>query len=106
LIAAFLGSCKEAVSSGGLLELKDLKYFVAVYEANSFMRASISLATVQSNVSFRIKRLEEDLGTTLFVRLRRGVKPTTKGDLFYRYAKEVLGKIEEAKDMVKRPNAA
>ncbi len=88
------------------MELKDLKYFVAVYEANSFMRASISLATVQSNVSFRIKRLEEDLGATLFVRLRRGVKPTMKGDLFYRYAKDVLGKIEEARDMVKKPNAA
>ncbi len=102
----FLGSCKERLASKVVLELKDLKYFVAVYEANSFMRASISLATVQSNVSFRIRRLEEDLGATLFVRLRRGVKPTTKGDLFYRYAKDVLGKIEEARDMVKKPNAA
>ena len=88
------------------MEIKDLKYFVAVYEANSFVRASISLATVQSNVSFRIRRLEEHLGATLFVRLRRGVKPTKEGDLFYRHAKDVLGKIEEARDIVKRVNAA
>ncbi len=88
------------------MDLKDLEYFVAAYEANSFVRASILLSTVQSNVSTRIRRLEEDLGATLFVRLRRGVKPTKKGDLFYRYAKDVLGKIAEAKDMVKKPDAA
>ena len=104
--AVLFGSCEEQLATEVVLELKDLKYFVTVYEANSFMRASISLATVQSNVSFRIRRLEEDLGATLFVRLRRGVKPTTKGDLFYRYAKDVLSKIEEARNMVKKPNAA
>ena len=106
MIAEFLGTCKEQLAAEAVLELKDLKYFVAVYEADSFMRASVSLATVQSNVSFRIRRLEEDLGATLFIRLRRGVKPTTKGDLLYRYAKDVLGKIEEAKDRVKGRNAA
>ena len=101
LIAVFL-----AVSEASLWELKDLKYFVTVYEANSLMRASISLAIVQSNVSSRIKHLEEDLGVTLFIRLRRGVRPTNKGDLLYRYAKDVLGKIEEAREMIKDLDAA
>jgi len=44
----FLGSRKEQLASGGVL--KDLKYFVAVYEANSFTRASISLATVHNQM--------------------------------------------------------
>jgi DNA-binding transcriptional LysR family regulator len=48
----------RAFVANAALDIKDLKYFVTVYEANSFMRASISLATVQSNVSARIRRLE------------------------------------------------
>jgi DNA-binding transcriptional LysR family regulator len=84
------------------VDLKDLKYFVAAYEANNFMHASIPLATVPSNVSMRIRRLEEDLGVILFVRRRRGVAPTNEGNLLYGYAKEFLGKIEEARDRVKR----
>ena len=88
------------------MDLKDLKYFVTVYEASSFIGASVLLDTVQSNVSSRIGRLEKSLGSLLFVRLRRGVKPTRKGDLLYRYAKDVLGKVEEATDMVKKLDAA
>ena len=88
------------------MDVKDLRYFVAVYEANSFMRASIVLATVQSNVSMRIRRLEEDLRATLFVRGRRGVRPTKEGDLLYRYAKDVLEKMDEARQKIKKLDAA
>ena len=88
------------------MEIKDLRYFVAVYEAHSLMRASIALFTVPSNVSGRIKRLEEDLKTTLFIRGRRGVVPTKKGDLLYRYAKEVLEKVDEAKEKMTERDAA
>ncbi len=88
------------------MDVKDLRYFVAVYEANSFMRASIALATVQSNVSMRIRRLEEDLRATLFVRGRRGVRPTKEGDLLYRYAKDVLEKMDEARQKIKKLDAA
>jgi DNA-binding transcriptional LysR family regulator len=88
------------------LDIKDLQYFVVAYEANSFMRASISLATVQSNVSLRMRRLEEDLGAILFVRLRRGVRPTEKGEIFYRYATHVLGKMQEARQVIKDSDAA
>jgi DNA-binding transcriptional LysR family regulator len=82
------------------VDFKDLKYVVAVCETKSFIRASISLYTVQSNVSIRIRRLEESLDATLFVRHPRGVTPTIKGDLLYRYAKDVLGKMDEARHMV------
>ena len=88
------------------MDVKDLRYFVAVYEANSFMRASIALATVQSNVSMRIRRLEEDLRATLFVRGRRGVRPTKEGDLLYRYARDVLEKMDEAREKIKKLDAA
>ena len=88
------------------MDIKDLRYFIAVYEANSFMRASIALATVQSNVSARIRGLEEDLGATLFVRGRRGVIPTKKAELLYRYAKDVLEKMDEAREKITKLGAA
>jgi DNA-binding transcriptional LysR family regulator len=88
------------------MDIKDLRYIVEVYEARNFMRASIALATSQSNVSIRIRRLEEDLGATLFVRGNRGVTPTQKGDLLYHYAKDVLEKVDEARDKIAKPDAA
>jgi DNA-binding transcriptional LysR family regulator len=88
------------------MDIKDLRYFIAVYEANSFMRASIALATVQSNVSMRIRRLEDDLRATLFVRGRRGVRPTKEGELLYRYAKDVLKKMNEAREEITKLDAA
>ena len=88
------------------MDIKDLRYFVAVYEANNFMRASLALFTVQSNVSAKIRRLEDELGTALFVRGRRGVRPTKKGDLLYHYAKHVLVKMDEAKEKITKRDAA
>jgi len=88
------------------MDIKDLRYVVAVYEARNFMRASIALATSQSNVSVRIRRLEEDLNATLFVRGNRGVMPTRKGDLLYRYAKDALKKMDEARETIKKLDAA
>ena len=102
----FFSTCRKVYVCPRDMDIKDLRYFIAVYEANSFMRASIALATVQSNVSMRIRRLEDDLRATLFVRGRRGVVPTKEGDLLYRYAKDVLEKMDEAREKIKKLDAA
>jgi len=102
----FFSTCRKVYVSPRDMDIKDLRYFIAVYEANSFMRASIALATVQSNVSARIRGLEEDLGATLFVRGHRGVTPTKKGDLLYRYAKDVLERMDEAREKITKLDAA
>ncbi|MFY9316399.1 MAG: LysR family transcriptional regulator [Burkholderiales bacterium] len=77
------------------MDVKDLKYFVAAYEAKSFSEATTALGTVQSNVSLRIRNLEDFLGVSLFVRTRRNVVPTTQGDVLYRHAKTVLAAMDE-----------
>ncbi len=77
------------------MDVKDLKYFVAAYEAKSFSRATIALDTVQSNVSLRIRNLEEFLGVTLFTRLHRSVLPTAQGEILYWYAKHVIDTLDE-----------
>jgi DNA-binding transcriptional LysR family regulator len=88
------------------MDIKDLRFFVAVYEAKGFAQASASLHTVQSNVSARVRRLEEFLGAPLFQRHRRGAEPTEKGERLYRYAKRVLELMEEAADAVGDKKAA
>jgi DNA-binding transcriptional LysR family regulator len=86
------------------VDLKDLKFFIAVYESGGFSSASRSLSTVQSNVSTRIQELEEALGGgPLFERRWRSVVPTANGDRFYVYAKELMSQIDYGQRMFKRP---
>jgi len=72
------------------MEIKDLRFFVAVYEAKSFLRAAGQLHTVQSNISAHIKRLEDHLGTPLFMRLHRGARSTNTGQTLHPQAKQLL----------------
>ena len=77
------------------MDVKDLRYFVAVYEAEGFSRASRSLGTVQSNVSARIRGLEKSLGVPLFERRHRTIVPTDSGDRLYPQAKQVIAALDE-----------
>ncbi len=77
------------------MDIKDLRFVVAVYEEGGFARAGVLLETVQSNVSARIRRLEVALGVKLFERHRRGVVVTDKGEKLYRHAKRVIALLEE-----------
>jgi len=88
------------------MEVKDLRYFIAVYEAKNFVQASAQLHTVQSNVSAHIRKLEQSLGVALFERHRRGALPTEKGERLYRYAKRVIALLDEAADTVRGRKAA
>lgn len=76
-----------------MLDLKDIQYFVAVYETGGFLKASYGLHTVQSNVSLRIARLESKLGEALFIRKRRGVEATPAADELYGRATHVLQSV-------------
>ena len=86
-----------------MLHLRDLYCFTLVYEARSFSRAADSLDTVQSLVSTRIHRLEEFIGAPLFVRLHRGVMPTTKGEVLFQYAQRVLLEVQAMERAAKTP---
>jgi DNA-binding transcriptional LysR family regulator len=88
------------------MDIKDLRYFVAVYEEGGFARAGTLLETVQSNVSARIRRLEAALGVRLFERHRRGVVATDKGEKLYRHAKRVIALLEETPEAVRGKEAA
>ena len=85
------------------MDVKDLKYFVAVYERRGFSRASEFLGTVQSNVSSRIRGLEDALGVPLFERRYRGVVPTEKGEQLYAHAKQVIAALDHTVREIRPP---
>ena len=64
------------------MELRHLRYFVAVAEALSFTKAAEKLHTAQPSLSRQIKDLEQELGVQLFARERTGVRPTPAGLIF------------------------
>jgi DNA-binding transcriptional LysR family regulator len=89
-----------------MLDLRDLRCFVAVYETRGFARAAKNLHTVQSSISTRILKLEREIGAPLFERLHRSIAPTAKGELLYRHALRVLAEIGELETAIKGKTAA
>lgn len=79
------------------MDLGSLRIFLAVAEEGSVSRAAERLHYVQSNVTTRLRRLEEDLGTSLFVRTGRGMVPTSAGKSLQGYARQILRTVEEAR---------
>jgi DNA-binding transcriptional LysR family regulator len=78
-----------------LIDLKDLKCFIAVYRSGGFSSAAQTLGTVQSNVSNRIAMLERRLGTPLFERGYRRLTPTAAGMELYAAARRLIAAFAE-----------
>src|ERR1700745_3173778 len=78
------------------MELRHLRYFVAVGEEQHFGRASRRLHVAQPALSRQIQDLEEEIGFRLFERLPRGVKLNPAGKLFLEDARRILQEISDA----------
>jgi DNA-binding transcriptional LysR family regulator len=78
------------------MELRHLRYFVAVAEALNFTRAAARLHLAQPALSRQVSDLEEELGVDLLTRTSHGVWLTAEGKLFLAEAREILKRAEES----------
>ena len=83
------------------MELRHLRYFVAVGEELSFTRAAEKLHLAQPSLSRQIQDLEEELGVRLLNRTRQGVSLTTSGKSFLADARRVVSHGEEIMQSVR-----
>ena len=84
------------------MELRHLRYFVAVAEERNFTRAAQRLNIAQPPLSRQIQQLEEALGVQLLERGSRPLKLTETGKFFYSHAAQLLAQTTELESMTKR----
>src|SRR6201995_870239 len=80
------------------MELRQVRYFLAVAELRHFGPAAAQLHVVQPAVSQQISRLERELGVRLFSRDTRNVSLTAEGAAFLGHARTILAAVERAAD--------
>lgn len=83
------------------MEMRHLRYFLAVAEELHFARAAERLHIEQSPLSRAIKELEEELGVALFARTTRSTRLTRAGALFLEHVPRVFAALQQARESVK-----
>ena len=76
------------------MELRHLRYFVALAERLNFTQAAAQVHVTQSTLSHQIRQLEDELGQSLFSRTKRQVALTAAGELFLPKAVQALGELD------------
>ncbi len=77
------------------MDLKQLRYFVAILQCGSITRAALRLNVAQPALSLHIRNMEADLGVPLLFRTPQGVRPTEAGAILMRHAQQILAQFEQ-----------
>ena len=93
---------RAAYNSSGNMELRHLRYFVAVADALNFTKAAENLRLAQPSLTRQIHNLEAELGVRLFSRAKNQVTLTPEGRAFLSDAKRLLAQAEESVNHVQR----
>ena len=84
------------------MELRQLRYAVAVADHLNFRQASRALHVAQPPLSVQIKQLEEEIGVALFIRSKRHVEITRPGKVFLKTTREALAMIDRSVSSARR----
>jgi hypothetical protein len=82
------------------MDLRQLRYFVAVAEERHFSRAAIRVGIEQSPLSRAIRALECDVGARLLERSTRGSRLTLAGEIFLQHARTIIAAMDQARNAV------
>jgi DNA-binding transcriptional LysR family regulator len=82
------------------MDLRQLSYFVAVADEGQFTRAAVRVSVAQPAISAQIRRLERELGATLFHRDQRAVTLTEAGAALMPHARAALAAAERGRDTI------
>lgn len=88
------------------MDLRQLRYFVQIFESGNFSRAAEVLRIAQPSLSQQIKQLEEELGVDLLVRHSRGVTATERGQQLYDHARRILDEVDHARKSIRSQTLA
>lgn len=80
------------------MNLKELEYLVTLADEKSISRAADRLYMAQSSLSEFLRQYERELGTTLFFRTAKGIRPTAGGEIFIEHIREILRQYRKAEN--------
>jgi len=84
-----------------MIDLRQLRYFVAIVEQGSLSRAATFLHVAQPALSLHVRNMEADLGTALLFRTPRGVEPTEAGMILLRHARIILDQLTVTEEEIR-----
>jgi LysR family nitrogen assimilation transcriptional regulator len=87
------------------MDVRQLRYFLAVAKFRSFSRAAVDLNVAQPALSHHVANLEAELGVKLFERSTKGVTPTECGETLMRHAETIIRQVKQASVDVKTTSA-
>ena len=82
------------------MELRQLRYFVAIVDHGSLSRAALVLHVAQPALTQQLRQLEDELGAQLLHRSAQGVLSTDAGKVFYAHAQAILKQVGDARSAV------
>src|SRR5256885_16952097 len=83
------------------MELRHLRYFIAVAEAMNFTKAAARLRVAQPSLSRQVQALEDEIGVSLLKRSPRGVTLTAEGKLFLEAARQLMTRADDSVNKVR-----
>ncbi|MDA9434378.1 LysR family transcriptional regulator [Bradyrhizobium sp. CCBAU 51627] len=86
------------------MDIRELRYFAAVYRERNLTAAARTCFVSQPSISAAITNLEAELGTTLFIRHKKGVAPTASAEQFHALARRIIDEADAARSLFRKPS--
>ncbi|MBR0934872.1 LysR family transcriptional regulator [Bradyrhizobium jicamae] len=85
------------------MDIRELRYFAAVYRERNLTAAARRCFISQPSISTAITNLEAELGTTLFIRHKKGMAPTESAEQFHAVARRIIDEADAARNLFRKP---